>query len=127
MFIIFLEADWKMPEQLIRIPTKPLTELCHAKQILGYKLKKFDKAVRKVKCPACNFVFDLTYARAIACQGCPEAIYNCDFVRCPKCDLEFKVTGSPIAKNEGQSRSVRSYVSETVDNYLKTMGESPKR
>jgi len=41
-----------------------------------------------LKCPGCGFVFEVSYARAFACEGCPSAI-SCDYIRCPKCGEEF--------------------------------------
>lgn len=46
-------------------------------------------ARRKIlRCPACGFQFEVSYARAFACGGCPSSI-SCDYVRCPKCGEEF--------------------------------------
>ena len=41
-----------------------------------------------LRCPACGFEFEVSYARAFACGGCPSSI-SCDYVRCPKCGEEF--------------------------------------
>ena len=43
---------------------------------------------RIVTCPRCGFRFDLSYARAIACSGCPSLV-QCSLVKCPKCGYEF--------------------------------------
>jgi len=43
---------------------------------------------RLVTCPRCGFRFDLSYARAFACSGCPSLV-QCSMVKCPKCGYEF--------------------------------------
>lgn len=44
----------------------------------------------KLRCPKCGFVFDVSYARAVSCAGCPSAtLGNCGYVRCPRCGHEF--------------------------------------
>ncbi|MCS7386195.1 MAG: hypothetical protein NDF55_05595 [archaeon GB-1867-005] len=45
---------------------------------------------RRITCPYCGFVFDLSYARAFACSGCPSATTgSCGYVKCPRCGKEF--------------------------------------
>jgi len=53
---------------------------------------------RLITCPKCGFQFDVLYARAISCQGCPRLAsdLSCELVRCPKCDHEFPVPRSAI-------------------------------
>jgi len=48
--------------------------------------------VRKklISCPKCGYQFDISYARALACRGCPfSAIGDCGYIKCPKCGYEF--------------------------------------
>ncbi|MDY6985829.1 MAG: hypothetical protein SVE93_05445 [Candidatus Thermoplasmatota archaeon] len=42
-----------------------------------------------VKCPACGFTFDKSYARAFACKGC--SYMSCNMTICPKCKREFEL------------------------------------
>lgn len=43
-----------------------------------------------VSCPKCFRQFDISYARAFACSGCPSvAMGSCGSVRCPYCGHEF--------------------------------------
>jgi len=45
----------------------------------------------KLRCPRCGFRFDISYARAISCSGCPMATFgDCGYVRCPRCGYEAK-------------------------------------
>jgi len=43
----------------------------------------------RLRCPKCGFVFDISYARAISCSGCPMSTFGeCGYVKCPKCGYE---------------------------------------
>ncbi len=45
--------------------------------------------MRRLKCPRCGFVFDISYARAVSCSGCYLAtLGSCGYVRCPRCGYE---------------------------------------
>ncbi|MCS7374943.1 MAG: hypothetical protein NDF56_08190 [archaeon GB-1845-036] len=49
---------------------------------------------KQVICPYCGFKFDIAYARAFACSGCPSSVYgSCGYVKCPKCGKEFPFQG----------------------------------
>lgn len=74
--------------------------------------------IRKSRCPQCGFEFSLTYARTIACRGCPMATKNCPKVRCAKCDHEFYIqemshasaaANLPKGQAKHQSRVERNY------------------
>jgi hypothetical protein len=45
---------------------------------------------RILTCPRCKFRFDVSYARAFACRGCPSLV-SCDYVKCTKCGYEFPI------------------------------------
>ncbi|OYT44620.1 hypothetical protein DRO29_00165 [Candidatus Bathyarchaeota archaeon] len=46
---------------------------------------------RQITCPKCGYKFDILYARAFSCQGCPRlsSTLSCELIRCPNCDHEF--------------------------------------
>ena len=48
---------------------------------------------RILLCPKCGFRFDVSYARAFACMGCPSLV-SCGYVKCPKCGYEFPIRRS---------------------------------
>jgi hypothetical protein len=45
---------------------------------------------RILVCPKCGFRFDVSYARAFACGGCPSVV-SCAYVKCLKCGYEFPI------------------------------------
>ncbi len=47
-----------------------------------------------LRCPRCGFRFDVSYARAYACIGCPVLATRptCDYVKCPRCGYEFPIS-----------------------------------
>ncbi|MCD6538970.1 hypothetical protein J7L18_10260 [Candidatus Bathyarchaeota archaeon] len=45
---------------------------------------------RFLTCPRCNFNFEVSYARVLACSGCPSSV-SCKYVKCPKCGYEFQI------------------------------------
>jgi len=58
----------------------------------GYLEDRRDILVRKklILCPKCGYQFDVSYARAFACRGCPSsAMGSCGYIKCPKCGHEF--------------------------------------
>ena len=85
-------------------------------------------ALRKTKCPQCGFEFSLTYARTIACRGCPMATKNCPKVRCAKCDHEFYINEiSHVGKNEFVERSVVKHQSKIEKQYNEQIGRTRHR
>ncbi|MFX1474451.1 MAG: hypothetical protein ACFFCO_03090 [Promethearchaeota archaeon] len=49
-----------------------------------------------ITCPKCQFRFDTTYGRAMACGGCPSAsLGSCGYAKCPKCQHEFAIDSQP--------------------------------
>jgi DNA-directed RNA polymerase subunit RPC12/RpoP len=89
--------------------------------------EKLLKTKKLIKCPKCNFEFDLMYSRAIACQGCRYAILGCDAARCPKCDHEFSLKQTGLAKTKESSKELADYMSKIVADYIKSFGENPSR
>jgi DNA-directed RNA polymerase subunit RPC12/RpoP len=79
-------------------------------------------AVRKIKCPECGFEFSLTYARTIACRGCPHAVTNCPMVRCAKCDHEFFLKEFEHIGNKLRQRLMSEHMANVVDDYINSMG-----
>lgn len=73
-------------------------------------------SVRKMTCPRCGFKFSLAYARAIACQGCSEAVKGCPKVRCNQCDCEFFLTESPDVGDQNQQRTLADHICRIVNN-----------
>ena len=76
------------------------------------------RSIRRLKCPVCEFVFSVVYARATSCLGCRDSARNCPLVRCPKCDTEFKIKdlsivkiGRPVIKNKYQERALSTHMS----------------
>ncbi|RLF24087.1 MAG: hypothetical protein DRN15_04110 [Thermoprotei archaeon] len=53
---------------------------------------KFRIGGRIIRCPNCGYQFSLSYARTMACSGCPLSVSGCDYVKCPRCGYEFKLT-----------------------------------
>jgi len=45
-----------------------------------------------IRCPKCNFTFDISYGRTFACGPCPS-IVQCGMAKCPKCGHEFPLPG----------------------------------
>lgn len=72
-------------------------------------------SVRKFQCPRCGFQFSLVYARAIACQGCSEAVKGCPKVRCNKCDYEFFLSETPDVLNKNQERTLADHICGIVN------------
>ncbi len=71
-------------------------------------------SVRKLRCPRCGFEFSLVYARAIACQGCSEAVRGCPKVRCAKCDAEFPISVSQDVHGKVQERTLADHITRIV-------------
>lgn len=88
---------------------------------------KFFKSTRRVRCPKCNFEFSLMYSRAIACQGCREAVFGCNLARCPRCDSEFRIDELSIASTKVRSKVMGNYMAATLSDYYKSVGEKPSR
>lgn len=72
-------------------------------------------SIRKFKCPNCGFEFSLAYARAIACQGCSEAVKNCPKVRCNKCDHEFYLRDTPDVQGKVQENTLANHICRIVN------------
>lgn len=89
--------------------------------------KKLLKATKMLKCPRCNFQFNLMYSRAIACQGCRLSVLGCDSVRCPKCDFEFSLDQTSLAIDEVSVKLLSDYMSRILSDYFKDFGEKPTR
>jgi phage terminase large subunit GpA-like protein len=43
-----------------------------------------------VTCPKCGYRFSRSYARVTSCEGCPDSVLSCPFIKCPKCGHEFR-------------------------------------
>lgn len=84
-------------------------------------------AAKTVKCPNCGFEFSPLYARAISCSGCPLAINSCEYIRCPRCDSEFKMYEIHPVLSYKSSRYLSDYLSKLLSNYYTEFGESPRR
>lgn len=72
-------------------------------------------SVRRFECPRCGFKFSLVYARAIACQGCSEAVKGCPKVRCNKCDYEFYLAETPDVLDKNQERTLADHICKVVN------------
>lgn len=72
-------------------------------------------SVRKMTCPRCGFKFSLAYARAIACQGCSEAVRGCPKVRCDKCDYEFYLAQGGLVTEDIQQRLLADHITRIVE------------
>ena len=82
---------------------------------------------KTVHCPNCMFEFSLTYARAIACQGCPMSVSGCENVRCPRCDSEFTLQDVNITTNAAAQRYMGKHISKVLSQYYDEFGESARR
>lgn len=84
--------------------------------------------IRRSKCPQCGFEFSLSYARTIACRGCPMATKNCPKVRCAKCDHEFYIQEmSHIGGSEYAEKAVAKHQSRVERNYNEQIGRTRHR
>lgn len=72
-------------------------------------------SVRKFACPRCGFEFSLAYARAIACQGCSEAVKDCKKVRCAKCDYEWRLADTPDVQDKIQENTLAEHICDIVN------------
>jgi uncharacterized C2H2 Zn-finger protein len=88
---------------------------------------KLLKSKKMIRCPRCNYEFNLMYSRAIACQGCPSAVYGCNLVRCPRCDHEFPLIKSGLARTKSSARSLDNYMAKIISDYYRNFGKSPRR
>lgn len=79
-------------------------------------------SVRKLTCPRCGFQFSLVYARAVACQGCSEAVTGCPKVRCAKCDMEFPIGMSQDVHGKVQERTLADHIMKVVDERNNDLG-----
>lgn len=79
-------------------------------------------SVRKMTCPRCGFRFSLTYARAIACQGCSEAVRGCPKVRCARCDHEFYLSEGGIVHGGPQQSDLADHICRIVNNRHENRG-----
>ena len=79
-------------------------------------------SVRKFTCPRCGFRFSLVYARAIACQGCSEAVRGCPKVRCNRCDYEFFLDRTPDVLDSVQQRTLADHICKIVNTRLDSQG-----
>ncbi|MCQ2070530.1 MAG: hypothetical protein MJZ68_05330 [archaeon] len=84
-------------------------------------------SVRKMECPRCGFRFSLVYARAVACQGCSEAIRGCPKVRCDKCDYEFFLTQSKDVQDDVQQHTLADHICKIVNQRYDSRGINVKR
>ncbi len=85
-------------------------------------------SIRKTTCPQCGFMFSLTYARTIACRGCPMATKNCPKIRCAKCDHEFYIQEmSHVGGNEYAERAVIKHQSKVETAYNEQLGRKRHR
>lgn len=84
-------------------------------------------SVRKLRCPCCGFEFSLVYARAVACQGCSEAVRGCPKVRCSRCDAEFPLQESPDVLNKVQERTLAGHINTIVEQRNESLGVSNNR
>jgi uncharacterized Zn ribbon protein len=82
---------------------------------------------KMVNCPNCNFEFSLTYARAIACQGCPMSVSGCENVRCPNCDSEFTMQDANITTSMAAQKYMGKHISKVLSQYYNEFGESAGR
>ena len=52
-----------------------------------------------ITCPNCGRQFDISYARIVACRGCPFTVpARCNYVKCPFCGYEFSLSGRTLSK-----------------------------
>ena len=85
-------------------------------------------SIRKVSCPRCGFMFSLTYARTVACRGCPMATKNCPKTRCAKCDHEFYLSEMPhVGNDKFTGRSVAVHQSNIESQYNEQLGRKRHR
>jgi len=84
-------------------------------------------SIRKITCPNCGFMFSLTYARTIACRGCPKATQNCPKARCAKCDNEFYIGEMPHVGNKYAQRAVANHMSDIEATYNQQVGRTRHR
>ncbi len=85
------------------------------------------KTRKMIVCPRCGFEFSLMYSRAFACMGCRYSVSGCEAVRCPRCDLEFRMDEVQLATDKASSRQLSKYISRVMSDYFKDFGESPSR
>lgn len=81
----------------------------------------------QMRCPRCDFEFNLMYSRAFACVGCRYAVMGCDAVRCPKCDLEFKIKDSGHGMGKESAQHIANVISKIMKDHGNDFGESPAR
>lgn len=87
-------------------------------------------SIRRQTCPNCGFIFSLTYARTIACRGCPMATKNCPKVRCAKCDHEYYISEmAHVAseRSEVAERAVIKHQSKVEKTYNEQVGRKRHR
>jgi len=84
-------------------------------------------SIRKIACPKCGFMFSLTYARTIACRGCPMATKSCPKARCAKCDHEFYMQEMSHVGNKYAQRSVANHMSGVEAEYNEQVGRKRHR
>lgn len=80
----------------------------------GFSYNTTASVRKKLKCPSCGFEFSLVYARAVACQGCSEAICGCPKVRCARCDSEFFLQESPDIHTKMQERDLADHINRII-------------
>lgn len=85
------------------------------------------KSTKNVRCPKCNFEFNLMFSRAKACVGCRDAVLGCDWARCPRCDCEFSLKRLGLTLTKAESKRLREYMAKALLDYHKFMGEKPTR
>jgi hypothetical protein len=81
----------------------------------------------QITCPSCGFEFNLMYSRAFACAGCRYSVTGCKAARCPKCDHEFHMDETPLARDKVSAKVLSSYMSKIMKDYYQDFGESPSR
>lgn len=84
-------------------------------------------SIRKITCPQCGFMFSLTYARTVACRGCPMATKSCPKARCAKCDHEFYLQEASHVGNKYAQRSVAEHMSSIETQYNEQVGRKRHR
>jgi len=89
--------------------------------------KRLLKTTKVIKCPRCNFGFNLMYSRAVACQGCHFSVLGCDSARCPKCDYEFPLNQTPLVATRTSSKLLANYMSNILTRYFRDFGKKPSR
>lgn len=68
------------------------------------------------ECPQCHYRFSLLQSRGIACIGCRNSVFNCNKLRCPKCDFEFE-------KNDERTEILLRKISYLIKRDIKYFGE----